>query len=198
MKIKEFLISNKIKPKDVKIQINIWDEIMNEGRIPTFGALERIVSFLGGESKTKQNIVRELLWESIKETQALSKVLNVILHIKPMAAPRPRFGYNRTYMPKGYQKWKKEVGELIRPFGRITGPISIDVEYHFKAPSGSTWGYHTKRMDIDNLDKSLLDAFQDCGFIEDDKFVHSLSSKKFYTWQNAIIISLKYNNIWGQ
>tara|TARA_R110002020_G_scaffold189631_2_gene388915 strand:+ start:399 stop:995 length:597 start_codon:yes stop_codon:yes gene_type:complete len=198
MNLKQFLLSNQITPNNVGITKPIWNEIMEENRIPTVRALEQIIVYLGGESQTKRNIIRYLLWESIKETQSLSKTMNLVLHIKPMAAPRPRFSFNRTYMPQTYTQWKKQVGVLMEPFGRIVGPCSIDVEYHHKAPSGTTWGYHTRTKDIDNMDKSLLDALQDCEFIDNDKNVHTLNSQKVYSWQNAIIITLKYNDIWDK
>ena len=59
-------------------------------------------------------------------------------------------------------------------------------EYLFAAPSNKALGPHLGNKDIDNLDKSLLDALQLNGLIENDKFVYEMSSAKFYSYQNMI------------
>lgn len=40
---------------------------------------------------------------------------------------------------------------------------------------------HTKKPDIDNLNKAVSDAITDIGLWEDDSQVYSISASKYYT-----------------
>lgn len=76
--------------------------------------------------------------------------------LAPMAAPRPRFGRNRTFMPAKYQAWKQAVRAM---WGADTPRPVVWI--------GITLYNPRKQGDLDNYLKSVLDALSGLAF-EDD------------------------------
>lgn len=199
MRLSEFLISNGNEElrKNCRITKPIWDDILNNQRVPSPRVCENIIKYLGGDSPTKQKIYRDALWRCILYDARPLSLLDLVVHIVPYAAPRPRFSrMGRVYNPKKYTKWKRDLSALVGEIGTISGPCAIVAEYHFKTPTGGTMGYHTNPKDIDNLDKALLDALQMNGLIEDDKFVYRMDSSKYYGYQDKITIKIHHNGLW--
>jgi len=117
----------------------------------------------------------------------------IVLNVHPMPCPRPRFTkFGKPYMPPKYVLWKKEVIRQLQSqeLEKYTTPIRMDVEFwHFSEKK--PWGFHTQKPDIDNLQKALLDSFQDAGMIHDDCFVHSINATKIWGYEPKITIKIK-------
>lgn len=114
------------------------------------------------------------------------RTIKFVVPGEPVPQPRPRFAMVRgkvhVYNPPRAKAWKRLVGLMLKTDGRwnkkpITGPVSISVSFVF---SGKPYEPHTKRPDIDNLLKSLMDALTDAGLWHDDKLVVKVSADKAY------------------
>ena len=87
--------------------------------------------------------------------------------IEPCAKARPRVTARGTYMPKGYQLWRKKFVLLCRPPSEaITGHYSVTVKIFTK--SGKM------RPDLDNVFGAVADALQDAKVIANDRDITHL------------------------
>jgi Holliday junction resolvase RusA-like endonuclease len=78
-----------------------------------------------------------------------------------------------------YKIWIKEMRERLQDLHVPEGAIHIDIVFVIKRPKRLKKGgreIHSKRPDIDNMVKSVLDALP----IKDDAVVTSLTAAKFY------------------
>lgn len=201
MQLSEFLKMNgglELKKK-CRIPQPMWDDLLNNVRPPSITTCENIIQCLGGKSLHKQRIYRDALWKCILYNARPISLFEMIVHISPCAAPRPRFSrFGHPYNPKKYTQWKRKFSDLVGDIGVISGPCSISVEYYFKTSIGGDLGYHSKLKDIDNLDKSTLDALQLNGLIEDDKNVYEMNSIKFFGFEDKIKIKIRHNGFWAK
>ncbi|EAK0414697.1 RusA family crossover junction endodeoxyribonuclease [Campylobacter fetus] len=125
------------------------------------------------------------------------------IHIKPVAAARPRVSKYAVYYPKTYTKYKNNLKSLLK--NEIKKPydgfLLVDFEFYFKHPKSwtktqkaifendsRTW--HTKKPDIDNLSKGVMDALNNLAY-KDDAQVVCLVAKKFYGLEDKIMITIK-------
>ena len=198
MKLSEFLEQNgdiELK-KNARIKNHIWKDLKENLYPPSKTICENIIRYLGGESVSKQQIYRDALWKCILEIDKPSQQLEMKLHIEPRAAPRPRFTrFGRVYNPIKYTNWKKTLSNIVGDLGTISGGCWIKVDYYFCSPNAKL-GYHTTQKDIDNIDKSLLDALQMNGLILDDKLVYRMDSTKYYGFKNMIHFVIHHSGIW--
>ncbi len=199
MLLSEFLKINggeKLK-KACHIKESAWNNMMSNLCPPSKTISENIVQYLGKKSIVKQEAYRTALWNSILEIQKTTQVLDLTIYIKPHAAPRPRFTkYGRIYNPSSYTDWKKRFSDLLGDIGTITDGCSIQAGYYFEVPSTGRLGYHTNQKDIDNLDKSLLDALQMNGLLEDDKTVYRMDSTKYFSFRDKITLKIFHSGFW--
>ncbi|MCP4833087.1 MAG: RusA family crossover junction endodeoxyribonuclease [Gammaproteobacteria bacterium] len=116
---------------------------------------------------------------------------------EPVAQPRPRAvsigGRTRVYNPSTAKKWKLLVGsEVLQEFGRhgqtrMMGAVSLRLEFFLKRPKShfgtgknqdtlkaSAPEYCTKKPDLDNIVKAVLDALTNHGIWKDDSQVVQL------------------------
>lgn len=112
----------------------------------------------------------------------------------PKPQPRPRAvargGFARVYNPKTADDWKQSVRDGFK--GVQLDCEQVSVFLLFKMPRAklhfNTRGElkpsaprdHTKRPDVDNLAKAVLDALVDQGVIKDDSLVTRLEVAKEY------------------
>lgn len=113
---------------------------------------------------------------------------------KPQARPRAvsRGKFVKVYSPG--TEWKEAVKYAATKQQKITAEaIEVSLEFYFDRPK-SHYGtgknadklkaraprFHTKKPDVDNLAKAVLDACQDAGLFKDDSMVLSLLIEKFY------------------
>jgi crossover junction endodeoxyribonuclease RusA len=118
---------------------------------------------------------------------------------KPQARPRvvKRGKFASAYSPK--TPWRKAVTEAAlkqKEAGYyFDEALSVSIVYYFARPK-SHFGtgknkykikdqyynnpFHTKRPDIDNLNKAVLDAIGDAGLWKDDSLIWYLDTRKVY------------------
>lgn len=105
----------------------------------------------------------------------------MIVSIEPIACPRPRVTrQGSTYYPMRYKIWIKEMRERLQDMPIPEGSLHIDLLFIVKRPKMMRTPIervlHSKRPDLDNMVKAVLDALP----IEDDARIVSLSAKKYY------------------
>lgn len=121
------------------------------------------------------------------------------LRIDPVAQPRPRAtvvaGRARIYNPNTTKAYKQQIMNLfIRVPEKFPEgiPVRVIIEYFFSRPKSlqrkkdpDEVVFHTKKPDLDNLNKAVLDAISDAGIWHDDRQVVDLRSRKFYTQKSG-------------
>ena len=105
----------------------------------------------------------------------------MIVSIEPIACPRPRVTrQGSTYYPMRYKIWIREMRERLQDMPIPDGSLHVDLLFIVKRPKAMKTPpervLHSKRPDLDNMVKSVLDALP----IEDDARIVSLSARKYY------------------
>jgi Holliday junction resolvase RusA-like endonuclease len=96
--------------------------------------------------------------------------------------PRPRGKGKHFYNPPDYTEWKADIAEEVALRYRkahFKGPVSIGISFArktFTVTIEETDRQRHGRSDIDNLAGGVLDALQDAGIIENDRFVTVLEA----------------------
>ena len=100
--------------------------------------------------------------------------------MQPIACPRPRVTrQGRTYYPMKYKVWIKDMRERLADMHVPQGALHVELTFIVKRPKKMRKGdriIHSKRPDLDNMVKAVLDALP----IPDDAVVCSITAKKFY------------------
>ena len=106
-----------------------------------------------------------------------------VIYGKPQGKARPRFSNGHTYTPKQTTDYERQIknafraagGEKIENDGVI---IEIDV-YYKKTAADKKKTSPTKKPDIDNICKIVLDGLNGVAYA-DDKQVISLTANKYF------------------
>lgn len=132
----------------------------------------------------------------------MTDTIKIILPLEPVPTPRPRvtrhYGRSLVFYSKKYRDFKAAARSILRHTYRdvyITGEELIHTDYLCvftrpkymyakKYPDGLV--PHQKRPDRDNITKSIDDALQDGGIIEDDSLIWSNTTKKMYSERDQI------------
>ena len=111
----------------------------------------------------------------------------VCLNVEPIACPRPKISKWGAYYPAKYTKWKKQTSQMLRAYPHLSGDafeVSLcfvlkrpKSQYRKKDPSGRIM--HTKRPDLDNLIKAILDCIVEADLLGDDCNIVSLNASKW-------------------
>jgi Holliday junction resolvase RusA-like endonuclease len=83
---------------------------------------------------------------------------------------------------------KKEMGKFAAGFDKLSGPLKATITAHMPIPASASKKDkqrlpgcpHTKKPDIDNIVKLLLDAFNGILY-EDDGQISTIVAKKIYS-----------------
>jgi Holliday junction resolvase RusA-like endonuclease len=129
-------------------------------------------------------------------------IVTAFVYGEPKAQPRPRAfarnGRAGIYDPGTAEGWKGAIAAALHAHaGRlVTGALRVDLEFYFARPkshfgtgrnanrlklSAPIW--HTKKPDIDNLEKAVFDALSEksgIGLWKDDTQVLESRSKKLF------------------
>ena len=129
------------------------------------------------------------------------ELLNVTVLGQPIPKARPRFSKGHAYTPKRTKDYEKLIQANL-PNIKIHEPIEVQITAIFKRPqrlktkhSPSGLIPHTKRPDLDNVVKAILDALNN--ILVDDSQVYSIQAKKFYAEINQepqVNISIRKSN----
>lgn len=136
----------------------------------------------------------------------------MVVYIEPKGKQRPRFvrtgGYVRTYTPKQTEDYEKLIAkEYIKQDKTYYDelPVMVTIRAFFEIPK--SWSKKkqtlasdgeikpTKKCDIDNIVKSVLDALNGVAY-KDDKQVISIYSVKKYSCAPRIEIDVKEIKEW--
>lgn len=137
-------------------------------------------------------------WRWVKSESTLYFSFRVVGTPRPKARPRFRRTPNfvQTYTPATTVNWEQTIVAQVKeamaailtffpddmgllPFsGRIIADVRINCARPKSAPKSVTYPMKATPGDVDNLAKSVLDALQLAGVIEDDKTVTDLSAYK--------------------
>lgn len=120
----------------------------------------------------------------------------------PMSKQRPRHGNGNTYTPRetvNYEaviKWTY-ISECKNQM--LTGPLSLTLNAYFPIPKGTSNKKrqqmidhkigHTKKPDIDNVIKIVMDALNGVAYADDNQ-ITSVIADKWYSEQPRLEISL--------
>lgn len=111
----------------------------------------------------------------------------------PISSARPRVTRNGTFLPKKSREYKKTIQEhYIRNNGGDYGDVPVEMMLWFIFPIPKSYSKKKRKQiqereyaymgkpDIDNLEKSIMDALNGLAY-KDDAQVVSLFSVKTYT-----------------
>lgn len=114
----------------------------------------------------------------------------IIIPMEPKPKGRPRFANGHAYTPKETREYEDLVRLIARNAIKApqSGAIRMKVDFYLpmpkklsKAKFGDSEPRPTKKPDIDNLGKAVLDALNSGVGYEDDKQIVELTLRKFYS-----------------
>lgn len=116
----------------------------------------------------------------------------------PAAKERPRVTKNGVYTPKRTRHWENGARMMMQAAMRHdpeTGPVSLQLTAYFLPPTswpkwrvdliGEVSIWHIVRPDLDNVEKSLLDAANGIVYI-DDAQICQVTKRKIYAWKPCV------------
>ena len=126
--------------------------------------------------------------------------LKIPLRPTPKGRPRTavRGGRAVIYTPETTAKFEKAVAQYARlqVQNMLTGPLTAILEFHFIPPK--SWSKkkksaafdHAIKPDLDNLEKSVLDALEGICFENDSQICRKSSSKRYGSTDQIIVTIL--------
>jgi Holliday junction resolvase RusA-like endonuclease len=108
-------------------------------------------------------------------------VIHLIIDIEPLAKARPRFGKGRVYTPKTTSDYEEKIRLVAhatckKPF---EGAVEMRMVFNFEKAKSSKLKHVTKKPDLDNLEKAVMDALNGIAYLDDAQVVRKNSEKKF-------------------
>ena len=116
----------------------------------------------------------------------------ITINIEPFAKQRNWTHQGRIIKNKKSRLWEKEAAVLLRQeflHSPFYGAIDVNICFLFERPKTVKRKFHTVRPDIDNLQKSILDAANGILWNDDSQIVH-LNSSKLYAQESKIEIKI--------
>jgi Holliday junction resolvase RusA-like endonuclease len=113
-------------------------------------------------------------------------IYSLFVHGIPKAQPRPRMTVSgHVYNPDSADVWKEIVRTTFNAFHKppITHPIRLQVNFFLPRPKsikGEIAVPHTKKPDVDNLLKAVMDSMTAAGVWKDDALVYATEAGKWY------------------
>lgn len=118
-------------------------------------------------------------------------MIHLIIDQKPLPKERPRFNTKsgHAYTPSKTAKYESHIKFAAkcvcqRPF---EGPVEVRLVFNFLKAKSSKLNHVTKRPDIDNLTKGVLDALNGVAFIDDAQIIKLYCEKNFSAVENIEI-----------
>jgi len=113
-------------------------------------------------------------------------MIKFFVPLKPIAKGRPRFGKGKVYTPKKTHNFETTIGIFAKKAMKIADiemykqGIAVSLVFRFKPPKSQKKKiYYTKKPDLDNLIKSVLDGCQNICY-EDDRLITNIFASKCY------------------
>ena len=118
----------------------------------------------------------------------------------PKARPRTTKRGNRAIMytpakTKEFENYVKLVAAQHAPKELLTGPLDVELEFNLQRPKSlpKKIQHHTKKPDIDNLAKSVLDALEGIIYVNDAQVI-ALRVYKEYGTPNCTVRIEEWNS----
>ena len=113
-------------------------------------------------------------------------VISITIPGQPIPKARPRFSNGRVYTPTRTKEYESRIKQHLKHLETpITNPVEVQITAILKRPKYMQKPKfykglipHTKRPDLDNIVKAVLDALNNT--LKDDAQVHTLRAQKFY------------------
>lgn len=123
----------------------------------------------------------------------------------PVAKGRPRFRMIKNkfaiaYTPKKTKDAEDQIRRLAMPYkpkSIIVDPIHLVLSFWMPVPKGTSkkkrysMRFHSKRPDLDNLEKLIMDALTGT-FWKDDSLIWSKKTVKMYSDNPGILVDICY------
>lgn len=136
-----------------------------------------------------------------------SNEMKLLILGNPIGKGRPRVttrgGFARAYTPRRTADYESEVvhsyNSQIPSKYQLEGPIQADIKAYFKIPNANkkethkmiaNITKHTHKPDIDNIEKSVLDALNGLAYADDSQIV-KLTAEKFYSENPRLELYIK-------
>lgn len=123
--------------------------------------------------------------------------------IQPKGRPRfaRRGAYVKTYTPKATKDSEEYIrAEYLRQTRQkqpLEGAVNVCIEFHYAPPKGTSKTqtvemlmgkiHRTKKPDIDNLEKTILDALNGVAWVDDKQIIELHAIKKYDSQDYTII-----------
>ncbi|KEH90599.1 RusA family crossover junction endodeoxyribonuclease [Clostridium botulinum] len=132
-------------------------------------------------------------------------MIELIVPGEPMGKQRPRMSTRtgKAYTPKKtvlYENWVKECYCISKDKKHLTGAIKAHIKVYMSIPKSTSKKKRqemisekirpTKKPDLDNIAKIILDSLNGLAY-EDDKQIVSLQVNKFYGTEPKVIVQLE-------
>ena len=126
-----------------------------------------------------------------------------IIDHEPVPQGRPRFSQGRAYDPPKSKAYKEVVVLTARRhFAEpLEGVLSVYITFFMPMPK--SWSkakkeqlsesLHSKRPDIDNLTKAILDGLNGVAFVDDGQ-VAIINAKKVYSDKPSVYVEVMYDD----
>lgn len=117
----------------------------------------------------------------------------------PVAKGRPRFArqgkFVVAYTPKKTKDWEEHVKWASiehRPDKPLEGALRINLDFCMPRPKSIPKHkiHHTKRPDLDNLQKSVIDALQNAALFKDDSQFVRKTATKYYSSVPGVYVEI--------
>ena len=134
--------------------------------------------------------------ETVTE-EALGCKLSFVVQGTPQPKERPRAtvrgGYAVVYTPKNtvqFERYVKQVASEYAPPKLLSGALVMALSFYLQRPQSlpAKVMYDTKRPDIDNLAKSVMDALEGIIYEHDAQVIHLDATKGYDTPRVEILI----------
>jgi Holliday junction resolvase RusA-like endonuclease len=131
-------------------------------------------------------------------------MVEFFIPITPIPKGRPRFsgrgGFVRSYTPAKTRDYEKQIADFAREHFQepLQGPLAVSLTFTMPIPSSTSKKLaqslvnspHTKKPDVDNLCKSLLDGLLQAGAFNDDSQIWELTARKVYGLNPGVLVRI--------
>ena len=123
-------------------------------------------------------------------------MISFIIFSKPQPKQRPRVTIKGTYTPQATVDYERLVGWQCRSVYKgkpLTQALKLTVRVFFKLPKRTVkekGDWHTQRLDLDNVIKSIKDGLNGIAY-EDDSQIASLVATKQWASEDYVIVEIE-------
>ena len=122
----------------------------------------------------------------------------------PKGKARPRFFRGHAYTPKSTKNYERLFADAWGDTEPFDGPISVAITAYFKPPASTRKSdlmdmisgklKPTKKPDIDNIIKAVLDGLNGYAY-SDDKQVVRIKAVKAYSTEPCVVVTVR-EEVW--